>query len=196
MILFMYAGDYAIYHAESDSEEDSTQPAAASEVGEPKLEEKSDPKPTNAAQDLVAHTAVYLLADEKDIPALKALAAQKYKENLADGWNSPSFCSTLKTIYEGTPDSDRVLWNAAVICAGSKLKELMDRGEFVELLKENGDIGIAIIKAHLALTNESLPPIAASTTPRGSCPKCSDSLYVRVGRAKKYWCQICRHPFD
>ncbi|KAE8446181.1 hypothetical protein EG329_012406 [Mollisiaceae sp. DMI_Dod_QoI] len=119
MIQFMYEGDYKVEHPEVEVKEEG--------VTETRV--IADEATATAAAELLAHTAVYLLAEEKDIPALKILATKKYTSALPLGWNSGNFCTTLKEIYENTPENDRMLWEVAIAFAGSKAKELMDRGE-------------------------------------------------------------------
>jgi len=52
---------------------------------------------------------VYLIAEEKEISALKQLAKNKYEEALPHGWKSTQFCTSLRLIYDGTPENDRLL---------------------------------------------------------------------------------------
>lgn len=149
------------------------------------------------AKALLIHTSVYLLADEKDISTLKELAMQRYKEAARDGWNSSEFCTSLKTIFDETPESDRSFWNMARELAGEKAKKLMDRGEFVTLCKERGDIGTEIFKEYLAKTPE--PPKVVYMNPNG-CPNygMAHAPYVvrAKARRKNWYCSECSMQFD
>ena len=130
-----------------------------------------------------------------------------------------SFFLSLQSIFEGTPETDRMLWDVAMPFAGSKLKELMDRGEFVEMLKDHGKIAVAFMKAHFALpsnppipkpsiltiikpatstiTNAPAPLIIYRDRPaRPDCPGCHDSDDVAVGGTRDWWCHSCRTAFD
>jgi hypothetical protein len=126
MINFMYSGDYTISYplpseteaSEARSDDDAESEKARLDVG------KSD-----TSQELLVHAAVYLIAEEKDILALKHLAKKKYEVALPNGRNSVAFCNSLRLIYDETPESDRLLWDVAISFAGKKAKELMDRGE-------------------------------------------------------------------
>jgi hypothetical protein len=150
---------------------------------------------------LLIHTSVYLLADEKDISALKRLAKQRYEETVPGGWNSPEFCTSLRKIFDETPENDRSFWDMARDLAGERAKELMDRGEFVSLCKERGDISTEIFKAYLAKASK-LPKVTY-INPNG-CPNhgVSHAPYVveakarRVGERKKWYCSRCATQFD
>lgn len=199
MVKYMYTGDYAIIRSKTEENEASpnSQISSASPSEHPTIAENSDILDT-APQDLSIHTSVYILAEEKDIPNLKALACKKYKEALPRGWNSVEFCDSLKRIYEGTPESDHMLWDVAVAFAGSKAKELMDRGEFVEMSTENGYIGLAVFKAHLSQCNP--PPTVAKPAllrPSG-CPDkgVAHAQFIQKGRRTAFYCASCRKPFD
>jgi hypothetical protein len=162
MIKFMYSGNYTASLPQLDvTLEDETTEFAASEAPSEEVA-RSDTTgaevQTDTSQELLIHTAVYLIAEEKDIPALKELAKKKYAEALPNGWNSKAFCTSLRFIYEETPESDRLLWNVAISFAGQKAKELIDREEFVELWKEKGEIGLEVFRAH-----PSPPTVQCST---------------------------------
>lgn len=133
MINFLYSGDYTILQPKPEKAE---KPEKTEESEWPDVQQSLQIQ-TLASEALVIHTAVYLIADEKDIPALKMLAKKKYEATLPHGWNSAQFCTTLKMIWDGTPENDTLLWDSAASYAGKKAKELMDHGEFATLCKEN-----------------------------------------------------------
>lgn len=214
MINFMYYGDYISYPLPNETEAfgASFHEDAQSETAELAVAEG------NTSQELLVHTAVYLIAEEKDILALKQLAKKKYETALPTGWNSMAFCTSLRLIYSETPESDRLLWNVAISFAGKKAKELMDRGEFVELWKENGEIGLEVFRAHLlsngsqnskTTTAPSTPFDTASTKLSGSalpgtrteyptCPRggVAHAEHVSKGRRNQWWCTFCWKYFD
>lgn len=206
MINFMYSGDYTIscpLPNETEASEASVDEDAQSETA------GLDVAEGDTSQELLVHTAVYLIAEEKGILALKQLAKKKYEAALPTGWNSMAFCDSLRTIYNETPENDHLLWDVAISFAGKKAKELMDRGEFVELWKEKGEIGLAVFRAHL-LSNgcqNNKPTTAPSnpfgtfgnpTTRAGTCPTggTAHALFVTTGRSRSWWCGACREAFN
>jgi hypothetical protein len=112
MINFMYSGDYTISYpdlneieeSEACLDEDAESETTGLDVGE-----------LDASQELLVHTAVYRIAEEKDILALKQLAKKKYEAALPNGWNSMAFCDSLRIIYDETPENDRCygMWLSA-----------------------------------------------------------------------------------
>ncbi|GAB7356698.1 hypothetical protein MBLNU459_g7407t1 [Dothideomycetes sp. NU459] len=58
---------------------------------------------------LLTHTRIYALAEKYDIPALKALAKQKYEMAMACFYDSPEFADSIEEVYGSTIDSDRGL---------------------------------------------------------------------------------------
>ncbi|KAF8853773.1 hypothetical protein BDZ45DRAFT_677425 [Acephala macrosclerotiorum] len=201
MIKFMYTGDYTIEHLALEGCKDAKTETEDNESVEPIPIGTSDfslgieLKQAKAPADLLIHTAVYLLADEKDIPALKVLATKKYEEILPDSWNSEAFCASLKEIYEGTPENDRMLWDVAIAHAGAHAKDLMDRGEFVTLWKKHGEIGYEMWKAYVKLANLPAPPLMLKPT---GCPAhgVEHATFIVKGRKTSYWCQVCRTGFN
>ena len=78
---------------------------------------------------LLINAKVYVIADKYDIQPLKQLAETKYKNGLLGHWNSDSFVSSLKLLYEETPDNNRALKDFAMNAAGKHAKALLDRGK-------------------------------------------------------------------
>ena len=114
----------------------------------------------------------------------------KYHKALPNGWNSQAFVSSLRVIYDWTPESDRKLWDVTVSFAGSKATELMDRGKFVELCNENGEICFEILKKSLDLSTKTLLTfINAAGCPWFGPEHCMD--VVRGRQAGKYFCTTC-----
>jgi len=190
MLNFLYSGDYKI----------TTPPKVKPVIQSPSFFDfgasSSSPEvEPDTSQDLLTHTGVYLIAEEKDIPALKQLAKRNYEDALPHGWNSEEFCTSLKLIYDGTPETDRLLWDCAIKYAGSRAKQLLDRREFVSLWKENGEFGLEVFKAFLSL-NSAMKNVEC-LRPEG-CPN-QGVLHARSvvkGRGARYFCTICRKPFN
>jgi hypothetical protein len=174
MISFMYSGDYniskTIIKEDSTAAVESAESISSTEPADTKLDEETP----DASQELITHTEVYLIAEEKDIPALKELAVKKYEKALPKTWNSEAFVTSLKMMYEGTPESDRGLKDVAITVAGKRLKTLIDRGEFVALWKGRGDIGLDAFRAFMA--SEAINPPSASASASASVPVLAPDL--------------------
>ncbi|KAE9364479.1 hypothetical protein N431DRAFT_549990 [Stipitochalara longipes BDJ] len=226
MISFLYSGDYTASKPQTEVEPEETAASETTPEENTKLETTTlNVEEVDTSQKLLVHTEVYLIAEEKDIPALKQLAKTKYEKALPNGWNSVAFCTSLRKIYEETPESDPLLWDVAINFAGKKAKELMDRGEFVELWKEKSEIGLEVFRAYISLqssqasTAAAIPSTSAGpntvtkfgsvfgTTPRmrigtsrrttGTCPDCASDGNVVTARGKRtWWCKSCRTAFD
>lgn len=98
---------------------------------------------------LLFNTKIYIVADKFDIPALKKLATHKYqtrRSRVLTYWNSPVFLASALLLWNNTMDDDRLLRNAIVIVAGNHIKTLLDRGEFVDLMREHGSFSLDIVK--------------------------------------------------
>lgn len=106
---------------------------------------------TTQSKALLVNAKVYVIAEKYDIPQLKRLARHKYEEVLLEAWNSSEFVESLRLIYEGIPEQPKVdeLWQVAMKTAGKHAKELLDRGEFLSLCKEKGEVATDILKASL-----------------------------------------------
>jgi hypothetical protein len=147
-------------------------------------------------RELLLHTDVYMLAEEKDVPALKRLASQQYEAALAGGWNSAEFITSLRHIHEGTPENDRLLWNLAVAFASKNVKDLLKREDFVALCKEKAEIGFEILRAYVELKNRPQPNIHL---PPG-CPVFGvlHHQYINLTGAdvpETFFCAACRMTF-
>lgn len=86
------------------------------------------------------------MADKYNIQSLKEWAVAKHKEVVSETWNSTSFIESACLVFENTPESDRMLREVIVRKAGKNAKALFDRGEFVSLLKSNGDFAAEILR--------------------------------------------------
>ncbi|TAQ87236.1 hypothetical protein B7494_g4422 [Chlorociboria aeruginascens] len=127
------------------------EPQAEVEVmGERKVFEAE--KLEDKASALLFNTKVYIIADKYDIPVLKTLAKAKYERSIISHWNTPTFSEAAKLLWENTMDDDRLLRNVVIDAATANLDDLLDRGEFKELLVWDGQFGLDIF-----LTTTSTP---------------------------------------
>lgn len=94
---------------------------------------------------LLVNAKVYIIAEKYEIEALKKLACTKYGEVLPNTWNTSIFSESASHLYENTVETDRMLRDVIVQGASDNVKNLLDRGEFVEMLKSHGDIATEIM---------------------------------------------------
>jgi hypothetical protein len=101
-----------------------------------------------ASEPLLSHTRIYITADKYDVPLLKRLAGENYYKVTLEKFdeNLFLFIDSLKMIYDETPESDKSLRDVAIKAAWNNLRDLMETKAFVELLKENPDISVDILK--------------------------------------------------
>jgi len=85
------------------------------------------------------------LGNKYDIPALKDLAARKYQEMVKDKWNNPTFAESARLVYDNIVSDKDNLRDIIVDAARENLADLIDRGEFVGLLRENGEMETDIL---------------------------------------------------
>jgi hypothetical protein len=81
-----------------------------------------------------------------EIQALKDLAVAKYKHVLLETWNSFTFTESALLVYNNTVETDRMMRDAIVEGASKNVKTLLDRGEFVDLLKSQSDLAVKVLR--------------------------------------------------
>lgn len=95
---------------------------------------------------LLINAKVYVIADKYELNALKKLACTKYKEALPITWNTSIFSKSASLVFDNTVETDRMLRDVIVQVASDNARALLDRGEFVEMLKHHGDIATEIMR--------------------------------------------------
>ncbi|KAG4433153.1 hypothetical protein IFR05_011366 [Cadophora sp. M221] len=149
MLKFMYNQDY------SDGRESDPVTRSAADQNA-RTAWSSLPSPVTASSAAIAsadkgalltNAIVYIICDQLQIPGLKMLAKTKFEELVTDRWNTSSFVASLKLLYKETMENDRPMKDIAVKTAGKHVKDLCDRGEFVALCKEEGEIAFDVLKA-------------------------------------------------
>ncbi|PVH79551.1 hypothetical protein DL98DRAFT_216253 [Cadophora sp. DSE1049] len=140
---------------------------------------------------LLTNTKVYIIGDQLQVPELKTLSMKKYEEVVSAGWNSASFVASLKLLYEETMENDRLLKDVVIKTAGEHVKDLCDRGEFVTLCKEKGEIAFDVLKASLtAEPSVTACPFCLQLTNVSHSPP---SQYQYYGR---FYCSCCGRHFN
>jgi hypothetical protein len=114
---------------------------------------------------LVTNAKVYILGDKYDISSLKKVAVRKYREVVKDRRNNDTFAESAKMVYANIITDQDELKDAIIEAARTKISQLLERGEFVSLLKSNGDMACDILNATLG------------KKPR-SCHNCSHFRYA------------------
>jgi hypothetical protein len=104
-----------------------------------------------------------------------------------------SFIESLKMIYGETPESDEGLWEIAIKRAWNNLGKLMEVEAFVDLLKENPDIGVDILNVASQPAQETPQPAAPPQCicPAPYVPSSVYPSYERLGHP-----QFLQGPYD
>ncbi len=95
---------------------------------------------------LMLDVKVYAIADKFGISELKDCAKGKFESHATDAWNSECFSQVVRAVYEMTNETDEDLRSIAIKIAGANASDLMDRGEFKELLKGNNEFAVAVLE--------------------------------------------------
>ena len=120
---------------------------------------------------LLNNIAVYAIADRYNIPELEQLAETKFETALvlSDlGCDLPSLPMIMDAVFETTPDSKHGLRDLASKYCASFTKEIIHNEEVVGIVKDHGEIGLAMIHRILrdrdqltATTNAAIEKAAA-----------------------------------
>lgn len=100
---------------------------------------------------LLFHVKMYVVGGKYDIPALKELAKQKFENIATSEWNSASFSQAAAFLWANTLDADTLLREIVVKTATAHATELLERGEFVELMGNHGTLCLAVLRSQLGL---------------------------------------------
>ena len=83
------------------------------------------------------------------------MAVAKYKHVLPKTWNSSAFTESALLVYNNTVETDRIFRDVIVEGASKNVKTLLDRGEFVDLLKSQSDLAVEVLRK--VVSNHDLP---------------------------------------
>jgi hypothetical protein len=146
-----------------------------------------------ASEPLLSHTRIYITADKYDVPLLKRLARENYKKVTLEKFdeNLFLFMDSLRMIYDETPESDKGLRDVAIKAARDNLGDLMETEAFIELLKENPDISVDILKVASQPALETGQPAAPPQLPHSSYIFYPSSNYG----AAQYFYDINNDPY-
>lgn len=155
---------------------------------------------------LVLNTKVYILADQWDVPGLKALAVEKYDKFLSSAaiLHTRSFIASLRLMYGELQDGDRLLKDIAMKHAARYLASLKEVAEFRALCKENGTIGLEVLDnilvGRVSPDQRALSKGCPSLTCRSRNGRDVD-VYVNTSARRSagygfYKCSICAIEFN
>lgn len=105
----------------------------------------ANPSTSFDPRSLLVNAKVYVIADKYELDALKELACYKYNEVLLGNWNTSNFSESVSYVYENTVETDRCLRDVIVRVASDNARSLLDRGDFVAMLKIHGDVATDIM---------------------------------------------------
>lgn len=153
MIRYLYTDDYEdappdLDAAEAEPEDEfsfgvSSQAATLSSV-------------ENEAFPLLFNVKMYVIGDKYDIPGLRVLATEKYQTCVDSNWNSSMFSQSAQYLWDNTMETDRPLRNAVATAAHTSLEELLDRGEFGDILKNNASFCFDVLKLNMGRSLEDV----------------------------------------
>lgn len=142
---------------------------------------------------LTANAKVYVIADVYNLPSLKELAVKKYQTAIQTEWTTSSFVDNINYLWENTMKSDSSLKKIILKFVKEHITELLDRGEFVNLIKTNGEVAIDIVRYN---SNTPLPAsnykayycsaCKRTTTAKGRCSVCCGLLKTRGEKPSLY----------
>lgn len=109
-------------------------------------------------------------------------------------WNDGTLATCLAMMYTELPESDRLLKEVAIRAALEHFRELVDRGEFVEVCKAHGELAFDILN----LSFKEPPKPIAPPIPMGQCRDCGPSYREDVNwepGESHFYCVNCGHTW-
>ncbi|CAG8959317.1 hypothetical protein HYFRA_00013087 [Hymenoscyphus fraxineus] len=229
LVQFLYTDDY-VYQAQclpnpedpaprtedpqasvDEAKNDEVQEEAAQHAESEEKEEDDDEYYDIPDCELAAHTKVYIIADKFDIPDLKNLAREKFRETLSVD-QLDIFTSVVGWVNYNTHENDNGLRQLCMDFATQHFKLLMDRGEWFTFCENDGKFTAALLRQIAHTSNPHVVPTTNAAVPSSTagaslsvpnCPQCKAgwdvSLSTRGQQAKhgfKFRCYKCRHNFQ
>lgn len=93
----------------------------------------------------MTNVKVYIIADVYNLPALKDWAVKKYEAALKTEWDTASFCQSIDYLWENTLETDAKLRDVILQFVESDITVLINRADFKDLIKSNGEVAMSII---------------------------------------------------
>ena len=111
-------------------------------------EQSSADDPARNYHHLLNNIAVYAIADKYDIPELEALAAKKFSGAIWEstiGLDMARLRAIIDAVFDVTPDAKCDLRVAVIRFCKNWREEIFDNEDSVAIVKDYGEIGLAII---------------------------------------------------
>jgi speckle-type POZ protein len=113
---------------------------------------------------LLANAQVYILGDKYDIPSLREVATAKYKEIVKDRWNNNIFAASAQSVYTSIVREYDMLKDVIIEAAHCIMTQLLNRGEFVRLLRSNGNMATDFPNAVIGTSQVAVQIVDGSAT--------------------------------
>lgn len=119
--------------------------------------------PSWSEKSLLVNAQVYIMGDKYDIGDLKKCSMGKYAEVVEHLWNTPSFPTSAKLLYDNAPQSDRLLRDVIVETAKKNISTLIHKQDFEDVMVSHGDLAVDVLKLVLLREGEMEPEFGFGT---------------------------------
>ncbi|EMD86655.1 hypothetical protein COCC4DRAFT_33157 [Bipolaris maydis ATCC 48331] len=140
----------------------------------------------DVASPMVFNVKVYSIADKYDVPALKSIAREKFKESVKTCWNMDDFPHAIAEVYSSTPPNDQGLRDLIVEVACERITELLQKQGFRDVLGEAVGFASDLVK----LQASKKRPNEKQDRTKYRCPNCS-KYWEAASSESRYYCLYC-----
>jgi hypothetical protein len=119
--------------------------------------------PSWSEKSLLVNAQVYIMGDKYDIGDLKKCSMGKYAEVVEHLWNTPSFPTSAKLLYDNAPQSDRLLCDVIAETAKKNISTLIHKQDFEDVMVSYGDLAVDVLKLVLLREGEMEPEFGLGT---------------------------------
>lgn len=177
MIQFLYTLRYddnrgSVSDAEAVQNPDSNRQVTKPENPPPQI-------PETAEGPLLTNAKLFALGDLYDISGLRYYAKCRYEETVKNRWNNEFFTQSIELVYDRC--SEESLKEVMVQAAYNNIKILLERGEFLQLLKTCAEFSYGVLRSLLDKGAWMLYECNCSSNPkriqyRVTCSYCGRNL--------------------
>ncbi|XP_014550323.1 hypothetical protein COCVIDRAFT_115774 [Bipolaris victoriae FI3] len=146
----------------------------------------------DVASPMVFNVKVYSVADKYDIPALKSVASQKFKESVKTCWNMDDFPHAVAEVYSSTPPNDQEIRRLVVDVACEHITELLQKQGFCDILGET--VGFASDLVQLQASEKK--PNEKQDRTKYRCPNCLKYWEAVASSGSSYYCPYCANHYS
>jgi hypothetical protein len=104
-----------------------------------------DEKPPAKEPNLVLHTKVYALADKYLIDGLKAVALEKFREDVKTSWSTEEFLKAIEVAYTSTLDRTVGMRHVIVSTICDNEHWLLNRDSVKQCLRDTPDLAYDVL---------------------------------------------------